>query len=459
MRPFKSKMIKKDIDTDELRNLLFDFSTVHAVAETGALAGCPFQFSNDGSWEATPASPKFDMEGFREDITLSSTKGKFTLKKAVATRFEWNSGKVLGVSTQLSLLVADKQEDEAIVFRRFVKCNADITNRVTFPDCIVDPKTGMVAVSLLPIKTASITLDVFFWKEASCLIVEASTPGMDLERFRNTSGATCLFLSYLFGEPFDGDSFETVSRPNKELLEMHWFKGRSRSKSIYAPIPVAWAAWCLAKKQMSIPDDRRALDPEITSECFAKFMEKSALTTAIEYILMFPHAPVEMRGALLSVALESITDHFLKEGLIKTKKPIDDALWKILCKSLLDQLEDSKYGLNDEQKQILRVRIQNGNSPTNADKLTEPFKVLGVVLSQQELDAIKLRNDFLHEGRILDVAVVEGDREAWRKAYMVEMCLFTAINKLLLKYLGYKGPVFDWGAKPMLSTTPVFVEI
>lgn len=43
--------------------------------------------------------------------------------------------------------------------------------------------------------------------------------------------------------------------------------------------------------------------------------------------------------------------------------------------------------------------------------------------------------------------------------YQVEMELFTATNKLLLKYLGYSGPILDWAKMPIDKWEPKFAMI
>ena len=60
---------------------------------------------------------------------------------------------------------------------------------------------------------------------------------------------------------------------------------------------------------------------------------------------------------------------------------------------------------------------------------------------------------------ILDPDVVAGDGDAWRTAYAAEMRIYTAVNKLLLRYLGYTGPVVDWGENPLDSPEWTFVPL
>jgi hypothetical protein len=188
-------------------------------------------------------------------------------------------------------------------------------------------------------------------------------------------------------------------------------------------------------------------------------LDHHELITPLEYLLAFPDAPVEMRGALLSVALESLTDIMQDRKLLKSVKPLEDGVWKALREALFRVVDEQSSSWSDSQKNIVRDRLQNLNGPTNKDKLTQPFTVLGVPLDPAEAEAIARRDKFLHEGRIIDPDVVRDDREAWRQAYLVEMRLFTAISKLLLKYVGYTGPIIDWGARGFDAERATYVML
>ena len=88
------------------------------------------------------------------------------------------------------------------------------------------------------------------------------------------------------------------------------------------------------------------------------------------------------------------------------------------------------------------------------DKLTVPFDALGIVLTAGERNAINKRNQLLHQGRLLKSDDLRSNREAWKAADAIEMCILTAVNKLLLRHLGYKGAIIDWGASPIDSKGP-----
>ena len=208
------------------------------------------------------------------------------------------------------------------------------------------------------------------------------------------------------------------------------------------------------------------LDSEVLSRVWQNFKDTLELAVTVEYLLNFSFAPLEMRGAMLSVALENLTDFLRKKHKIKSKGPLEKLAWKELKKgleSIIDQffmrslisklqnyVKDNSSDWNEDAKNIFKTRIENLNSPTNLAKLTKPFEWFGITLSKEEIEAIRMRNKFLHEGKILDPTARQ-DSISWREVNAVEMRIFTLINKLLLSYLQYEGPLIDWSPGPLAN--------
>jgi hypothetical protein len=105
-------------------------------------------------------------------------------------------------------------------------------------------------------------------------------------------------------------------------------------------------------------------------------------------------------------------------------------------------------------RDILEQRIDGMNSPTNKEKLTRPFAALGVPLNDDEQQAISKRNKLLHMGRILPAGATETQSDAWREAHEIEMRIFESVSRLLLRHLGYDGPVLAWGESPRSGAYP-----
>jgi hypothetical protein len=179
--------------------------------------------------------------------------------------------------------------------------------------------------------------------------------------------------------------------------------------TIYTPIPVSLHDWMRASHTLQLDVQSGPLLPDIVSRMAQTFLDEHGLAAPVEYLLRFHEAPVEMRGALLSLALESLTDQLQKKGLFEFPKPLPDEAWTTFfgaAKALVDQQEM----WTNEQRNIITSRLRSLNSPTNAAKLTAPFDALGIALTTDERNAISQRNRLLHQGRLLSPDHLRGNR-------------------------------------------------
>ena len=141
--------------------------------------------------------------------------------------------------------------------------------------------------------------------------------------------------------------------------------------------------------------------------------------------------PPYVISTLYSVALETITNKISEE--IKEKiKPIKE---KEISQSLRQELKQTlltfKDKLTDEAFNKVASDIDRVNSPTNKQKLLQPFKHLNVKLPSKDIEAVERRNDFLH-GRIPE----ENDKHYLS---LINGRLLFCINCLVLKHIGFEG--------------------
>jgi hypothetical protein len=124
----------------------------------------------------------------------------------------------------------------------------------------------------------------------------------------------------------------------------------------------------------------------------------------------------------------------------------------IACDRL--HISDDDATITKTERDTLEQRIDGMNSPTNREKLTRPFAALGVPLNDDEQQAIGKRNILLHRGRILPAGATETQSDAWREAHEIEMRIFESVSRLLLRHLGYDGPILAWGESPRSCAYP-----
>jgi hypothetical protein len=170
-----------------------------------------------------------------------------------------------------------------------------------------------------------------------------------------------------------------------------------------------------------------------------KFLENliSELLNSVVYkraLLLICQAHTEppyVISTLYSVALETITNK-ISEEIQEKIKPIKE---KDTAQSLRHELKQTLSGFKDklteEAFNKIASDIDRVNSPTNKQKLMQPFKHLNIKLPSKDIEAVERRNDFLH-GRIPE----ENDKHYLS---LINGRLLFCINCLVLKHIGFEG--------------------
>jgi len=145
----------------------------------------------------------------------------------------------------------------------------------------------------------------------------------------------------------------------------------------------------------------------------------------------------EIKAAVYSVALESITNIISHENSNKTVPIQDKKVSRNLIKELKSTLGKFSVVLSKESIDTIIKKINVINSPTNKQKLLIPFEVYNIKLNSKEINCINMRNDFLH-GRVPKNNTKDDEK------YNLEQIAFTllyCVVALVLKYVEYTGYV------------------
>jgi hypothetical protein len=444
----------KQINIARCLRQLIDLPAVRGTVASGVLTGNPCSLEWGGWQISTDGFVGLDALDMREEIKVASSVGEFRIEKPYPSRAVL--GQLSGRAVALHFESGLERTDRHIGFRTFIAAERSDTD-LLFPASYHDPAMKFVGQYLLPLDVPAGKVDVFFLKDGPFWVVEMSGEGVTAEIFTRVGTETRRLLTYLTGIRLDSDQCDVeYDVYTEQPLAARWSTGTQTRSSQYTPIPVHYAIWMQAREEFAIQGMQGALVPEAISKCLATYLTNPDLHVAIEYLLAWHHQKVEMRGVFLSVALEALTDHLQKKQLINKEKLLDKVSWSALRDALLATTEASSATRNDDQNKVLRDRIGNLNNATNAQKLKRGFAAFGLNLSPEQEEAIKKRDKFLHEGRILRSEERAATPEPWKIPYQVEMHLFTAISKLLLKYLGYAGPVLNWGMMPVERFEPKF---
>lgn len=183
-------------------------------------------------------------------------------------------------------------------------------------------------------------------------------------------------------------------------------------------------------------------DSNIFSTLCTKIYKEEDYATLILLVLEANISSLILKPAGYSVALEKITNIIIEEN--KGLKPIPDKkiskeFRKRLTEVLTSLSEDIKKIGNDDSLIILQKNIDKINNPTNRDKLTKPFGIYGIVLSDGDLNAIDNRNNFLH-GRNINI---DENTDEFSEIFQISLRLNKLINKLILKHIGFSGIIIN----------------
>jgi len=124
-------------------------------------------------------------------------------------------------------------------------------------------------------------------------------------------------------------------------------------------------------------------------------------------------------------------------------KPIDDEdLAQKVSQKLLEVIDEYSTFMTDEAINILTKKINNINKPVNVDRLTKSFSILGIKLNDHDENTLRTRNKFLHGST--PFKNFEIDKEKENEFILLTTKLRLLICMLLLKYLGYKGHIYNF---------------
>ena len=200
----------------------------------------------------------------------------------------------------------------------------------------------------------------------------------------------------------------------------------------------------LLDKTHYVGDDHKKL--ELTTEQFETFvkllMGNAEFERAARLLTDASAIDGTSRGVLAVVALETIANQLVQKGpaaRIITDKEIASQLNYELNKGL-KKIKD-KVVAEDYKK--LESKVNSVNNLPNAVKLESVFDLLSINLDEEEQYCISCRNQFLHgwlpKNKKLSFLTEH------ELLFMVSQRLIMLTAMLLLRKVGYRGLVNDWG--------------
>ncbi|WP_186644163.1 hypothetical protein [Fluviispira vulneris] len=459
---FLEKSSIKKIDLELYLNGIKKLSEFSGVAEDSILKGWKFYFTDDLVWksefsqEIKSKSEIVKFDRLPDLITIKSGENLLIIKNLynIIVNTEFKSDKINYHISGLALKIVIKnyknEEYNALnnfILRKYISYKKDFylpddlhirTNnyyhylRSSYSNIVIDHNPEIELIKL---------------NQEKILIFESKYNTDNVDMFLDVASKLKVFLSYLTGCLSMSNYFITISDHKNNILKQIFIRGSKELDSNFHPVPIS-----LIREENENSEIICPLDSKVISGCFNKILSNIRILYAIEYILlaMSEQSAIDVRGSLLSVSLEIITDIIKESNENNYKKVINDKMiWIKLKETLINKLDE--FEISNENKRIIKNRIDNLNSPTNKEKLNKPFELYGIDLSKEEQKCIATRNDYLHGNEYLrldDKKVKKSDNI--NECFFNEKMMYNLVNKILLKYLGYKGYLINW-TNPMIN--------
>lgn len=297
----------------------------------------------------------------------------------------------------------------------------------------------------------SYNLDIFSYtskEKTNFLVLDCSTKiGHSL--FSEAAFACLVTLGYLTGKLVQNEGvYFTYSKQEMDTpISLMFSSFRPSINSLYYPVNANPYSFKLkGKKAESLHKKMKPLSEIEFSKLCQQVYNKHDLRASLLLLMEVLKGSIFTMATGMAVILESLTNQYAKENpeyfiYVKPQK-ISSAILQDLRSVIIkhgDEIgESAKHFIN---------RINQLNQVSNKTRLTKPFELLGFNLNIDDVRMIERRNDLLH-GRLslnFDNDIEKADNEL----YLIATKLYTLINILILKQIGFSGYIINW---------PVFSE-
>lgn len=181
------------------------------------------------------------------------------------------------------------------------------------------------------------------------------------------------------------------------------------------------------------------IQPDMLQSLFSLIHDDEKIARAVVTIIESANFPLEYQSGVRAIVLETLARS------VPGPKPIpDDGLWNEIKMDLEDVVEryiNNEAGeqqISTENLNVLSKKINSMNNPTNADSLARPLEESGYELSDNDKDALKMRNTFLHGG------LVKGSVEKQTsELFYLSLMLHKLACIIILKKAGFEGYILN----------------
>ncbi len=279
------------------------------------------------------------------------------------------------------------------------------------------------------------------------LVIDSSIK-QTYKEFSEKVYSICIGLGYITGH-YPGNKGYFFAYSNRDKKEFKHFQFTHLRKSInlgFSPIYVNAYPYIRDK---GLAEKYQNLIRPVSIIEFSKLCDN--INSSIEFqstlmlILESSEASLLFRPGGYAIALETLSDIIIGDLKLKLAPIKDKTLAKNIRKAFTDILDENSASIDPDDIKTLKIRIDQFNQITNKSRLKAPFDLQGIELLKEDLDILETRNDFLH-GRVPDITKAGEDRSLDRinkDLYYASIRLYTLLNILILKWIGYDNRVLN----------------
>ena len=181
------------------------------------------------------------------------------------------------------------------------------------------------------------------------------------------------------------------------------------------------------------------LQPDQMQRLFALIHGDDKVARAVVTIIESANFPLEYQASVRAIVLETLAHS------VTGPRPIpEDDLWnqmKTDLEAVVSRYVNNAQGqrqISEKSQTILAKKLNTMNNPTNADSLARPLEEVGYVLNNNDKEALKMRNKFLH-GSLVKGSVEEQTNEI----FYLSLMLHKLACIIILKRAGFSGYILN----------------
>lgn len=196
-----------------------------------------------------------------------------------------------------------------------------------------------------------------------------------------------------------------------------------------------------------------SISPEDFSRIVYHLYDDEKMARGALLLLDAPSLPLDYQGAILSVALETLSS----VADTPSVNPVNPKKWEKTKKDVLEIIR-REYGNSSPIIKLLENKWSSINSLTNKEKLSRPFADVGYELSKLEKRVITERNKFLHGSLTLKGRVEEdASYQSFLCFELLKLCSILLFRRMEFKYPLLNNAVVYGVAEAVKDKEPILI--